>query len=195
MPITKIAIEQEIIIMSTLAKWTINNYHQMIDAGILAQRKVELIAGDIVEMTPEKPLHRRVTVKLADYFRDKLRGRGIIFEAHPITLFDSEPEPDIIIAQLPLERYDHRHPYAEDIELLIEVSDTTLKYDLDTKQKIYALAKIKEYWIIDIHGPQLKIFQQPESNRYLTQFNFTQGMISPIAFPDIEIESNKIFGL
>ena len=65
-------------------------------------------------------------------------------------LFDSEPEPDNVIAKLPLERYDNRHPYPKDIELLIEVSDTTLKYDLDTKQKIYALAKIKEYWVIDL---------------------------------------------
>ncbi len=161
--------------MPTLVKWTIEDYHNMIDGGILAQKKVELIVGEIIEITPEKPFHRRVTFKLADYFREQLRGKAIIFESHPITLLDSEPEPDIIIAKLPLERYDHRHPYPEDIELLIEVSDTTLKYDLDTKQKIYALAKIKEYWIIDIKNSQLIIFQQPENNRYTQQIQLTEA--------------------
>ncbi|MGK7884280.1 MAG: Uma2 family endonuclease [Crocosphaera sp.] len=178
--------------MPTLVKWTIEDYHNMITAGILAEKKVELIAGEIIKMTPEKPFHRRVTFKLADYFREKLRGKAIIFEAHPITLFDSEPEPDIIIAKLPLERYDNRHPYPEDIELLIEVSDTTLKYDLDTKQKIYALAKIKEYWVIDLKNSQLIVFQKPENNRYLKQFNLTQGVISPLAFRDIPIDSQTI---
>lgn len=180
--------------MPTLAKWTIEDYHQMIDAGILAERRVELIAGEIVEMAPEKPLHRRVTFKLADYLRERLRGRAIIFEAHPITLLDSEPEPDIILAQLPLERYDNRHPYPEDIDLLIEISDTTLKNDLDTKQKIYALAGIREYWVVDIQGGQLKVFRQPEGNRYLSEFNFSQGVIVPMAFPDVEIESERILG-
>ncbi|ACB50677.1 hypothetical protein cce_1327 [Crocosphaera subtropica ATCC 51142] len=133
----------------TLVKWTIEDYHNMIEAGILARKKVELIAGEIIEMTPEKPFHRRVTFKLADYFREKLRGKAIIFEAHPITLFDSEPEPDI--------------------------------------------AKIKEYWIIDIQNSQVIIFQRPKNDRYLKQFNVTQGVISPLAFQDIEIKSNLIF--
>ncbi len=179
-------------IMPTLVKWTIEDYHNMIDAGILAQKKVELMAGKIIEMTPEKPFHRRVTFKIADYFREKLRGKAIIFEAHPITLFDSEPEPDIIIAKLPLERYDNRHPYPEDIELLIEVSDTTLKYDLETKQKIYALAKIKEYWVIDIKNSQVIIFQQPENDHYLKQMKVTKGVISPLAFRDLKINSQTI---
>ncbi|MDJ0844867.1 Uma2 family endonuclease [Crocosphaera sp.] len=178
--------------MPTLVKWTIEDYHNMIDAGILAQKKVELIAGEIVEMTPEKPVHRRVTFKLADYFREKLRGKAIIFEAHPITLFYSEPEPDIIITKLPLERYDTRHPYPEDIDLLIEVSDSTLKYDLETKQKIYALARIKEYWIIDIKNSQLIVFQQPENDCYVKQIKLTKGVISPLAFSNLKIDSQTI---
>ncbi len=80
----------------------------------------------------------------------------------------------------------------EDIELLIEVSDTTLKYDLDTKQKTYALAKIKEYWVIDLKNSQLIVFQKPENNCYLKQFNLTQGVISPLAFRDIQIDSKTI---
>ncbi|EHJ12831.1 hypothetical protein CWATWH0003_2471 [Crocosphaera watsonii WH 0003] len=64
--------------MPTLVKWTIEDYHNMITAGILSQKRVELIAGEIMKMTPEKPFHRRVTFKLADYFREKLRGKAII---------------------------------------------------------------------------------------------------------------------
>ena len=176
----------------TLAKWTVEEYHRLIEVGILAERQVELIAGEIVEMTPEKPLHRRVTFKLADYLREKLRGRAIIFEAHPITLFNSEPEPDIVIAQLPLELYDERHPYPEDIYLIIEISDTTLSKDLDTKKKIYALAGIVEYWVVDIQGSQVKVFREPQGDSYLQEFNCSRGVIVPEAFPDLRVVTERI---
>ena len=75
---------------------------------------------------------------------------------------------------------------------MIEVSDSTLTYDLETKQKIYALAKIKEYWVLDLKNSQVIVFQQPENNRYLKQIKLTKGVISPLAFPDIEIDSQTI---
>jgi Uma2 family endonuclease len=76
--------------------------------------------------------------------------------------------------------------------LLIEISDTTLKNNLETKQKIYAFAGIQEYWVVDIQGSQIKVFRQPEGNRYLKEFNFSQGEIVPMAFPDVAIESERI---
>ncbi|MGH2412945.1 MAG: Uma2 family endonuclease, partial [Microcystaceae cyanobacterium] len=86
--------------MQTLAKWTVEDYHRMIEAGVLADRRVELIAGEIVEMAPEGPLHKYVTDTSAEYLRSLLQGKAKIYEAHPITLPDSEPEPDIAVVRL-----------------------------------------------------------------------------------------------
>ena len=106
----------------TLAKWSVEDYHLMIDKGILNDRSVELLEGEIVEMSPEGPLHRFTNDIVAEYFRDLLRGKAKVFEANPITLATSEPEPDIAIVHLPNSNYLTRHPYPENIYWLIEIS-------------------------------------------------------------------------
>jgi len=121
--------------MKTLAKFSTEEYHQMIELGIFCDRSVGLLNGKIWEKPPEKPLHRKVIYFGVDYLRQILSGKAIIFEAHPITLQNSEPEPDITVTQLPISLYDERHPCASDILLLIEVSDTTLSKDLQEKKR------------------------------------------------------------
>ncbi|PSF36828.1 hypothetical protein C7H19_12745 [Aphanothece hegewaldii CCALA 016] len=180
--------------MRTLAKWTVEDYHRMIETGILVDRRLELIAGEIVEMTPEGPLHRYVTDTAADYLRSLFFGKAKIFEAHPITLPDSEPEPDIAIVRLPIERYRTRHPIPEDIYWIIEISDSTLTGDLDQKKKIYAGAGILEYWVVNAKSQLLKVFCDPFSEDYRTQTEYTQGIIQSLAFPDISIAVERILG-
>ena len=178
---------------SILAKWTVNDYHQMIEAGILAERRVELLAGEIVEMSPEKPIHSITNVKLAEHLRGLLGSRAKIWEAHPITLPDSEPEPDIAVVRSPFERYNARHPYPEDIYLIIEIANTTLAKDLEEKKPIYARAGLAEYWVIDLRGRKVKVFRQPEGNSYLNEAEITEGAISPLAFPEVSLEFERIF--
>lgn len=115
--------------MKTLAKWSLEEYHQMIVAGILHDRPVELIAGEIIEVAPESPLHRYFLVEAVKYLRQLLIGVAEVYEAHPVTLLNSEPEPDIAIVKLADHRYKTRHPAPGDIYLLIEISDTTLNYE------------------------------------------------------------------
>lgn len=171
--------------MRTLAKWTVDDYHRMIETGILMGRRLELLAGEIVEMTPEDPLHRHVTDTAADYLRSLLKGKAKIYEAHPVTLLDSEPEPDIAIVRLPLERYRTRHPYPEDIYWLVEISDSTLIWDLEQKKKVDARAGIPEYWVVDLKSQILKVFSEPTSEGYQSETEYTQGIIYSFAFPDV----------
>ena len=178
--------------MKTLAKFSTEEYHQMIESGILCDRSVELLNGEIWEMPPEKPLHRKVIYFGVEYLRQILSGKAIVFEAHPITLKNSEPEPDITVAQLPVSLYDERHPSALDILLLIEVSDTTLSKDLQEKKVIYALNQIREYWIIDLNNHQLKVFQNPVNDAYMIEKILNQGKISSQAFPDLEIDVSQL---
>ncbi|GFE71369.1 Uma2 family endonuclease [Chroococcus sp. FPU101] len=152
--------------MRTLAKWSVEDYHRMIETGILVDRRLELIAGEILEITPEGPLHRYVTDNAADYLRSLLLGKAKIYEAHPITLLDSEPEPDITIVRLRADHYRTRHPFAEDIYWLVEISDSTLTADLDQKKKVYARAGILENWVVNLKSQSVKVFLQPEGEEY-----------------------------
>ena len=179
--------------MATLAKWSVEDYHRMIDSGILNNRSVELLEGEIIEMSPEGPLHRFTNDTVAEYFRDLLRGKAKVFEAHPITLATSEPEPDIAIVRLPNSNYLNRHPYPEDIYLLIEISNTTLEEDLGIKKKIYANAGINEYWIINLKATEIIVFREPSGNDYKTKVIFNEGTINAIAFPNIQIAVTTLF--
>jgi Uma2 family endonuclease len=169
--------------MVSLVKWSVEDYHRMIAAGILSDRRVELLAGDIVEVSPEGPLYASRIRKVACYLRRLLDSLALISEAHPITLADSEPEPDVAIVRLPESRYDDRHPGSNDIFWLIEISDSTVVKDLEEKKKTYAAAGIAEYWVININTNLLTVFRQPEGNEYAFKQELNQGEIAPLAFP------------
>jgi Uma2 family endonuclease len=177
----------------TAAKWSVDDYHRMIESGILTERKVELLSGEILEMSPEGPLHAFYGEGLANYLRQSLTQRAWVREARPITLGNSEPEPDIAIVKLPWSQYSEHHPYPEDIFWLIEISDSTLDKDLTAKQKIYGEAGIAEYWILDVRGRKVIVFRRPNSTGYSTKLEFKQGNISSPIFPDVEIPLEKLF--
>mgnify|MGYP002777006570 FL=1 len=181
--------------MKILAKWTIKEYHQMIEAGILDDRQVELLAGEIIEMSPEKPIHYNKTRRGVSYLEQLFKNLAEIRFNGPITLADSEPEPDIAIVKLPVSQYDFHHPYAEDIFWVIEVANKSLKKDLELKQTIYANAGIQEYWIMDLSQTKLIVFREPNDGYYQSQEEYTEGEISSLAFPNIQISVTKLLGL
>lgn len=178
--------------MITIAKWSVEDYHQIIKTGILSDRPVELLEGTIIEMSPEGALHRKKCDAVADYLREKLRGYAKVYEAHPITLSTSEPEPDISIVRLPVSLYDNRHPYPEDIYWLIEIYDKTLSKDLQQKRLIYAEAGINEYWVIDAEKRELKVFKNLFNGDYQQEETYKNGTISSLGFPEIQLLINKL---
>lgn len=173
--------------MTTLVKWSVKDYHQMITAGILQNHRVELLAGDIVEMSPEGPIHASRIRKVGNYLRNLLNDLALVSEAHPITLAQSEPEPDLAIVRLPEERYNHRHPGVDDILWLIEISDTTLMTDLNQKRQIYATAGIDEYWLVNVPDNCLMVFRQPVDQEYTSTVELSEGTVTPIAFPALSM--------
>jgi Uma2 family endonuclease len=177
----------------TTAKWTIDDYHQMITAGILDDRRVELLKGEIVEMSPEGEPHAYFSTEAGEYLTRILGERATIRPAKPITLANnSEPEPDIAIAQRLGREYLNHHPYAENIFWLIEYSDSSLDKDLETKTKIYAEAEIPEYWVVNLKKRQLIVFREPQDGEYTSKSTVTGGTIYPIAFPDIAVAVDLI---
>lgn len=178
--------------MKTLYKWTIADYHQIIESGVLDGKSVELLEGEIVTVSPEKPIHSSKIDSIANYLREVLRGIAKIREAHPITLDNSEPEPDIAIVRFDDNNYSQSHPYAQDIYWLIEISNRTLTKDLEEKSVTYARNGIKEYWVIDLVNNKLWLFTNPQKDGYLNRQEITKGVVNPIAFTQIEIEVAKL---
>ncbi|BAQ64652.1 Uma2 family endonuclease [Geminocystis sp. NIES-3709] len=174
-------------------KWSLEDYHNLIDNGVLANKNVELLDGELIEMPPESPLHSYVAINSSDYLRDVLKGLALVREAHPITFTNSEPEPDVAIVKLPTNQYKNRHPYSQDIFWLIEVSNKTLNYDLNDKKKIYAQEGIKEYWVADTNSRQVHIFLTPENGNYQIKKIVSEGIIKPQSFPDLELSINQLF--
>ena len=178
--------------MKTLYKWTVEDYHQIIASGVLEGKSVELLAGEILTMSPEKPIHSSRIDTVADYLREILQGTAKVREAHPVTLDNSEPEPDIAVVRFEADNYATRHPYPQDIYWLIEVANVTLNKDLDDKSIIYAENGIPEYWVIDLPHNKLWLFTQPKQNGYANKQEIVTGQINPVSFPDIRIEVSKL---
>lgn len=178
--------------MKTLYKWTVEDYHRMIDSGVLEGKSVELLEGEIIAMSPEKPIHSSRIDTVADYLRDILHGVAKVREAHPITLDDSEPEPDLAVVRFEADNYANRHPYPQDIYWLVEVSNSTLSKDLEEKSIIYARNGIPEYWVIDLLHNKLWLFTNPQQNGYLNKQEITTGKINSGSFPNVSIEIDKL---
>lgn len=176
------------------AKWSLQDYHQMIDTGLLDDRKVELLRGKIIEMSPEGTAHTSYCDETGEYLRRLLATRARVREAHPITLpNNSEPEPDIAVVKISTTLYRDRHPQAADIFWLIEVSNSTLIKDLGMKKDIYADAGITEYWVMNLQESVLVVFRDLTASGYQSETRFNSGTISPLAFPDISIDVPRLF--
>ena len=173
-------------------KWSIEEWHDLVDSGVLADKRVELLEGEIIEMSPEGIPHRNTNHRVVKYLRKLLDGMAEIYESHPITLDNSEPEPDIAIVRLPESIYDNHHPYPQDIYWLIEISDKTLAKDLEKKTITYARNSITEYWVIDLNSRKLVVHTQPQGDRYERVVEYKTGTISSIAFPQIAIALERL---
>ena len=178
--------------MKTLAKWSVDDYHRMVKAGILRGRQVELLAGEIVEMSPETPIHYTTAKRGAKYLEEVLLEKADVRFNGPITLADSEPEPDIAIVRLPDSSYSDRHPAPQDIFWVIEVAKTSLKNDLDIKAAVYATAMIQEYWVLDLSSQQIVVFRNPQRGQYTEEYTIREGTITPLAFPDLSVSVERL---
>jgi Uma2 family endonuclease len=175
------------------AKWSLTEYHRMIAAEVLADRQVELINGEIIEMSPEGPGHSYYCRESVKYLRSVLAGLAEVSEAHPITIPDnSEPEPDIAIIRLPATQYRQRHPQPADIYWLIEIANTTLSRDLTVKKDLYAAAGVPEYWVIDLQNMAVVVFHNLQSGNYQTELVLTTGIIAPQAFPEVQLDIQRL---
>lgn len=175
--------------------WTVEDYHRMIEAAILTtEDRVELLEGQIIEMSPQKSPHSATTHRVYKYLGSLLDDKADIRVQFPITLPpNSEPEPDLAVVRVDSRDYFEGHPTAKDIFLLVEVADTTLRLDRQ-KALTYATANIPEYWILDINNQQVYRFGQPENNKYQQETILSGDIfVNIVAFPEIEVQISHLF--
>lgn len=171
-----------------IAKWSLQDYHRMVEIGLLDGRSVELLQGEILEMSPEGEPHAYFSSEAGEYLTRVLGDRATIRHAKPITIPDhSEPEPDLAIVQRLGREYLTHHPYPENIFWLIEYADSSLEKDSTLKPRLYAEAGISEYWLVNLQRRELIVFRDPRPGEYGWKQTLIQGTISPLAFPDLQI--------
>ena len=138
------------------------------EAGILKPTdRVELIRGEIVEMSPIGRRHYAFVNNLNQLLAVRLAGRAIVAVQGPIALADdTEPEPDVAIIRRRRVPYKEREAYAEDALLLIEVAESSLAYERSTKLRLYAAAGIPEYWVVDGVAEGVEVHRTPEAGGY-----------------------------
>ncbi len=152
--------------LSRLHRFTVEQYHEMIDSGVIKpEHRVELLEGIVVEKMGQKPPHSSTLRKLLRMLAAVLPEQYILSPQSPITLATSEPEPDIAVLFGPEERYDDRHPVPADIGSIIEIADTSLTADRRQKAIIYAANKIREYWIVNLPDRVVEVYANPRNGR------------------------------
>ncbi len=182
----------------TTHKFDVEQYELMGKAGIFhPESRLELIEGEIVIMTPIGLKHS-VTINRFNYALSQSIGKnGIVSIQNSIRLPDySEPQPDIVILKPRHDFYAGKFPQAEDVLLLIEVADSSLKYDQSAKLVLYAKYGIFEYWIANLERNVLEIYREPQNLNYLKQKVIDTDAIpfAPIAFPEMTMTLKEIYG-
>ncbi|BAQ66303.1 Uma2 family endonuclease [Geminocystis sp. NIES-3709] len=177
-------------------KFSTEDYHQMIHFGILKEDYfIELIKGEIFEMSPVGFKHASCVNKLNQLLSIKLGEQVIISVQNPIKLNNnSEPQPDLVLLKPREDFYAFNHPNPDDIFLLIEVADTSIDYDRNIKLPLYAESKIQEVWLIDLNQNFLEIYQNPQKNYYQNIQKLSPENTVNLNNPtEIKIDLQKLF--
>jgi Uma2 family endonuclease len=152
----------------TRHRLTVEGYHQMAAAGILGpDDRVELIAGEVLDMSPIGSLHAALVAALSDYLGRLAAGRLTVWSQNPVHLSDSsEPQPDIALVKPRADYYATAHPGPADTLLIVEVAESSLPYDLGVKVPLYARHGIPEVWVIDAATRTTHRFRGPRPEGY-----------------------------
>jgi Uma2 family endonuclease len=166
---------------------TVQDYHRMAEAGIFhPEERVELIAGQIIQMVAKGTAHESAVTRTDRLLRNRISNEVLLRFQSPVQLDDySEPEPDVAVVVPDALDYDDHHPTPAEIFLIIEVADTSFKYDTEVKAAIYAQSGILDYWVLDVNRRKLHVYRLPNPQGYQSETILAEDVqISPLAFPE-----------
>ncbi len=175
---------------------TVKDFHRMGEAGILGEDdRVELIEGELVEMTPIGSKHAGTVAQLSRLFERQVGEDALVWVQNPVAMGeDSEPEPDLCLLHPRADYYKSAHPRAEDVLLIVEVADTSLRYDREIKVPLYARHGIAEVWVIDLEGGIAHVFQDPTDKGYQKVSHLmVPARLRPLLLPAAGVDLAALF--
>lgn len=175
--------------------FNVDEFHRMGETGVLSDNdRVELIEGEIVTMTPIGIRHAACVLRLTTVL-SRLPGAPLVAVQNPVRLDrHSELQPDIALLKPRADFYAHAHPGPTDVLLIIEVADTTARYDREIKLPVYARAGIPELWIVDLVNDYIEVNTRPSAQGYLDRQQLQRGASVRSAASGIELSTDEILG-
>lgn len=159
-------------------QWTVADYHKLAEIGLLSEKRVELISGEIIDRSSIGKLHAATVNKINQVLSDLIGQNHIVSIQNPIFIDDySEPEPDFALLKSREDFYAGQLPGPSDVLLIVEVADTTLAKDRQVKIPLYAEAQIPEYWIVNLHDEVLERYTEPKGSEYVLRRLYRKGDI------------------
>jgi Uma2 family endonuclease len=188
--------------LATAKRFTITEYHRLADIGFFSEDdRIELIKGEIIEMAAKGKAHSVCNTRLYRELFKLLEEKATIRGQEPIIIINnnSEPEPDLIIVKNTSDDYFLNHPTPSDIFLLIEVADSSLKYDQEVKLPLYSEAGISDYWIFNLIAYYLECYNDPYHDlqgkfgyRHKSIILPNESVKLP-SFPELILDLTKVF--
>ena len=181
----------------TRRRLTADEYQRMIRVGILRDgERVELLDGEMYQMAAQASTHIACVMRLNRHFIVGLGDRALVSAQGAMRLSAySEPEPDIAVLRYREDFYEAALPQPGDVFLVIEVANSSLRHDRDRKLPLYAAGGVAEVWIVDLRRRHVLVYHDPTPDGYRQNITYTEGAnISPLAFPDLVIGWEDIFG-
>ena len=168
----------------------VHEYHRMGEAGILHEDdRVELIEGELVEMSPVHAPHINCINRLNRLLVRAVGDDAMVSVQNPVRLGDfTEPQPDFAVIRPASENYATKPPQAEDVFLIIEVSASSLRYDVAVKSGLYARHDIAEYWIVDLDAATILVHRAPTQLGYAQARDAKAGeILEPVLLPGLRL--------
>jgi Uma2 family endonuclease len=176
-------------------RFTVEEYYRMGEVGILGpEDRVELIEGEIVQMSPISILHGTCVAARTEALKRSLGERALLSAQNPVRLpRATEPQPDVVLLRPPLSQYWARRPQPENVLLLVEVADTSYRYDRYVKVPLYARAGVPEAWIVDLNHDVVEVFRAPSPTGYASMQRMERGgTVTALTFADVVIAVAEI---
>ena len=176
-------------------RWTITAFHQLAEVGIFTEDdRIELIDGELIRMAPIGDEHAGQVNWLSNHLAYRLHQQVIVATQNPITLGDhSNPQPDITLLRWRDDFYRGKSPMPEDVLLIIEIADTSVRYDREVKVPLYAQYYIPEVWLIDLQQRQVEVYRQPDNSVYHEVSHHQGGHITSSVVLEATIDLADLF--
>lgn len=179
-------------------RWTREECAVLEASGLWEQQHLELIEGELISKMGKKRPHTNAMVIMHAWllrvFGEQFVNQEASMDVAPGDNAINEPEPDLIVLARPSREIRSGNPQPSDIRLLVEVSDTTVKFDLTVKARLYARAGIAEYWVVDVPARRIVVHRDPQDGQYRSVVAYSENeSVRPIASPEHEFPVGSAF--